>query len=83
MLYNGNNLPLIIELPPLEIKADDFAWKPYILNIWQMIPNLLKHLSSRQRETVCLPFLLPTVPFLVFLIWVFLLLFKITVIIVW
>jgi len=33
MLYNGNNLPLIIELPPLEIKADDFAWKPYILNI--------------------------------------------------
>ena len=55
-------LPYIIFFPPLVIKVDDFVWKPNILDVRRMMSNLLKHSSSRQRETTCLPFLLPTVP---------------------
>ena len=51
----------MIDFPPLEINADDFAWKPNMLDARRMMSNLLKHSSSRQREIMCLPFLLPTV----------------------
>ena len=55
-------LPCIIELLPLEIKAGDCFWRPNMLDIWRMMSNLFKHSNSRQRDTMCLPFLLPTVP---------------------